>query len=226
VSALWAVALLGARNSAEAVLPQRAYLPANVATGAALVALARRSGLGWGAIGLAPVTAGQGLRAGLLPALATAAGLAVGAALPETRRWFDDARVEVERGPGELWFQTLVRIPVGTVAFEEVAFRGVLLALLRRRLPARAALVTASALFGLWHVVPTLAMARANGITGRRRTVLVGASVAATTLAGTAFCALRRRAGHLLAPALLHLAFNDTGYVLAWQVRTRAASRA
>jgi len=55
---------------------------------------------------------------------------AVGAALPQTRDAFRDARYHLD------WQHALltafVLIPLGTVLFEEVAFRGVLWGLLRR----------------------------------------------------------------------------------------------
>jgi membrane protease YdiL (CAAX protease family) len=123
--------------------------------------------------------------------------------------------------------QLLVRIPVGTVAFEELAFRGVLLDMLLRQRGPGPAVGMDSALFGLWHVVPTLATAAANGIAGRRRLALVAGSVLCTTAGGVAFCALRLRCGQLLAPALLHLALNDvdTGYALSWWVRSGVRRR-
>ncbi len=108
---------------------------------------------------------------------------------------------------------------MGTVACEELAFRGVLLALLFRQLSVRAAVAVDSALFGLWHIVPTLAMARANEIAGAGRIGLVVGAVLATAAAASS-SALRLRGRHLLAPAMLHVAFNDVGYILAWWVRS------
>ena len=48
----WVVALLGVRNVGEVVLPGVAYVPTNVAVGAVLLVLARRSGLSWEDLGL------------------------------------------------------------------------------------------------------------------------------------------------------------------------------
>ena len=208
-----------ARNAGEPVLPGAAYIPTNVVVGTALVSLARRGGLSWEALGLGRRHAGRGLRAGAVAAAVAAAAMLAGAALPLTRGLFDDERVAVDAGTGELAYQTLVRIPVGTVAFEELAFRGVLLGLLLRRLSPAAAVAVDSALFGLWHIVPTLATARANQITGAGRVGLVAGAVVLTAVGGAVFCALRLRGRHLLAPALLHLAFNDVGYLLSWWVR-------
>ena len=213
------VALLAARNLGEVLLPGPAYVPTNVALGTFLVALARRDGCSWEDLGLDRRHLRRGLIVGGAAASAAVAGMLVGAASPVTRGLFDDARVPADAGGWERLYQTAIRIPVGTVAFEELAFRGVLLALLCRRLPTTAAMAVNSALFGLWHIVPTLATARVNGIAGAGRVGLVIGSVLTTAVGGMVFCALRARGRHLLAPAILHLGFNDAGYLLAWWVR-------
>lgn len=200
--------------------PDAAYVPTNVAVGAVLVALARRGGLSWQDLGLDRRHLRRALAIGAAAVAVVIAAMVVGAALPRTRGLFDDARVPADASGWERLYQTAIRIPVGTVAFEEVAFRGVLLGLLLRRLSLAAAVAVDSALFGLWHVVPTLATARANEIVGLGRIGLVIGSVLATFVAGIVFRALRVRGRHLLAPAMLHLGFNDTGYFLAWWVRS------
>ena len=82
---------------------------------------------------------------------------AAGAALPLTRDAFRDARYHSNTGHALL--TAFVLIPLGTVLFEEVAFRGVLWALLRRWRGTRTATAVSSALFGLWHVLPSLGLA-------------------------------------------------------------------
>ena len=213
------VALLAARNLAGVALPDPAYVPTNVALGAALVAVARRTGSSWDDLGLDRRRAGRALRVGGAVGAVAAAGMLAGAALPATRGLFDDARVAAAASGWERLYQTALRIPVGTAAFEELAFRGVLLALLCRRASTATAVVLNSALFGLWHIVPTLATARANGVVGLGRVGLVAGSVVVTAVGGALFCGLRLRGGHLLAPALVHVAFNDAGYLAAWWVR-------
>jgi membrane protease YdiL (CAAX protease family) len=217
------VALLAARNVAEVVLPHVAYVPTNLVVGAAVLALGRRAGCTWDDLGLDPRRLREAFRIGAMVGSLVVAGMGLGAAWPTTRGLFDDSRVPADAGAGERVYQTAIRIPVGTVAFEELAFRGALLALLCRRLPWGTAAVVDSALFGLWQIVPTLGTARANGIVGPGRAGLVIGSVLVTFVGGLVFCALRARGRHLLAPALAHLAFNDTGYVLAWWVRASTA---
>jgi CAAX protease family protein len=52
-----------------------------------------------------------------------------------------------------LAYHACVRIPLGTVVLEEVAFRSVLPALAARRYGISGGVLIASALFGLWHVL-------------------------------------------------------------------------
>jgi membrane protease YdiL (CAAX protease family) len=213
------VALLAVRNLIEDPLPDSAYAPTNVTLGAALVALARRGGASWCDLGLDRRNVGRALSIGATTASVALATMLVGAALPMTRGLFDDGRVPRDASGWERLYQTAIRIPVGTVAFEELAFRGVLLAVLARRMSMGAAVAVSSGAFGLWHILPTLATARANGIMGLGRIGLVAVSVMLTFSGGIVFCGLRLRGGHILAPAMLHLAFNDTGYLLAWWIR-------
>ncbi|HEX2041214.1 MAG TPA: CPBP family intramembrane glutamic endopeptidase [Acidimicrobiales bacterium] len=213
------MALLAVRNLTEAALPDPAYVPTNIAFGGALVALGRRSAASWADLGLDRRQVRRGIAVGGVAASLAVAGMLAAAALPPTQGVFDDERVPAHASGWERLYQTALRIPVGTAAFEELAFRGVLLAMLRQRLSLRAAVAVDSALFGLWHIVPTLAAARANGVVGMGRVGLVIGSVLATAVGGALFCVLRLRGRHLLAPAILHVAFNDTGYLLAWWVR-------
>ena len=214
------VALLGVRNVGEVVLPAVAYVPTNIAVGAVLLAVARRSGSSWEDLGLGGGHIRRGLTVGAVAGSAAIVAMLLAAALPITRGFFDDARVPANAPGWERLYQTVIRIPVGTVVFEELAFRGVLLAVLCRRLGLTAAIGVNSALFGVWHIVPTLSTATANDIDGLARVGLVAGSVLATAVGGVVFCVLRVRGGHVLAPAMLHLAFNDVGYLLAWSVRS------
>ena len=214
------VTLLGARNVGEVALPAVAYVPTNVGVGAVLLVVARRSGSSWDDLGLGRRHIGRGLKVGAAAGAATIVAMLVAAGLPATRGFFDDARVPADADGWERLYQTVIRIPVGTVVFEELAFRAVLLAVLCRRLPLRSAVTLNSALFGVWHIVPTLSTATANDIEGLARVGLVAGSVLVTAVGGALFCALRVRGGHVLAPAMLHLAFNDVGYLVSWWVRS------
>jgi len=147
-----------------------------------------------------------------------AVGYAVAAMIPGTHRFFRDTRYRLGLGPAV--YTAFVAVPLGTVVFEEVAFRGVLWGLVEDAYDAAAATVVTSILFGLWHVLPALAAARTNAAlgpsgpgSGPGRTVL--ATVAFTTVAGVVFAELRRRTGSLLAPVLLHWAANGIGVLVS-----------
>ena len=77
----------------------------------------------------------------------------------------------------------------------------------------RPALLVGAALFGLWHLTPTLTGALDAGDPALGVTV---GTVAATTVAGIGFGWLRVRSGSLLAPILAHIATNSVAFALAW----------
>ena len=194
----------------------RWYAPINAcATGVALSAAA--------ASGLSAADLGIGRGAwrlggpGSLWAGAAAAGWLLVAALPGTRHVLADKRVAGLDGRA-VAYQAAVRIPVGTVLWEEIAFRGVLQAAFRKVMHRNAAMAVTSGVFGIWHVRPTLQALRANGLVDDRTHAFAGvcAGVAATTAGGVLLSWLRERSGGLGAPMALHLVTNCGGVVTAW----------
>jgi membrane protease YdiL (CAAX protease family) len=207
--------------------PEKWYPVVNLgATGAALGAAAA-SGLTAADLGLRRGRLAAGMRSGGPPALVLGAGWAILAALPAARPVLRDQRVTGLTGRG-VAYQALVRIPVGTVLWEEAAFRGVLQAALGRVLPRPASVAVTSALFGVWHIRPTAEALRINQLAAGRRATLgsVAGAVAATAAAGLLLSGLRERSGSLAAPVLLHLTANSGAAVAAWAARPRPAGRA
>lgn len=200
--------------------PRLAPITSAVATGA-LVAMARRSGLTWQELGF--TRGATGAKVGGALALAVAAVYTAGIALPRTRPLFHDERA-LSLSRARALEEALLQVPLGTVLLEEVGFRGALYGMLRRTHGTAAAVAVSSGLFGLWHILPAVDMARANPALGalaagespRRLDTarVIAGSVVSTAVAGTFFCELRRRGG-LLAPSLLHLATNSLGYLFA-----------
>lgn len=215
------VAVLALRNVAgDTTVPRGWYVPANLGVGALAVAIAADRGVSARELGLARNDVPRGLRLGGALALGVVAIVALAAALPGTRGFFEDQRVAGIDGPGELAYEALVRIPIGTALFEEVAFRGVLLALLARRLPVGAAVAASSVLFGLWHIRPTLSALETNDLaeSGIEQAAAVAGAVVATTVAGVLFCVLRLRSGSLVAPVLVHATINASALTAAYLV--------
>jgi membrane protease YdiL (CAAX protease family) len=202
---------------------QRAWYPvANLAATGAAVAAALVSGLSAADLGLRPDRLKAGVRTAAGPAGALAAGWLVLAATPATRPALADQRISGLTWRG-LGYQVIIRIPLGTVLWEETAFRGMLQAALRRVLPGPAATAVSSTVFGIWHVRPTVAALRINQTAASRQAELgrVAAAVAGTTAAGVLLCWLRDRSGSLAAPVLLHLTANCGGALAAWWVVSR-----
>lgn len=175
------------------------YVPVNLVTAASLVAV---SGVG--------VPAGAWWPAVAAAAVVLATIALVGAVAP---RVFADQRMAGVGVRGTAW-RALVRIPLGTVVLEEVAFRAVLPALLPP--------VAAAGLFGLWHIAPTVKALDVNGVR-RQRALTVTGAVAVTAVVGLVLWELRVATGGLAAPALVHMAANSGATVAAWVVLRRTS---
>lgn len=214
-----AVGLLVYGALSDLLVGNTLYTLRNLAVGVLLVAVARQRGLTWDALGLAPDRLGEGLRWGLgavvVVAVAVAAGVALADRLPGVATLLSDQRAVMDQG--SLAFHTLWRIPVGTALVEEVAFRGVLLALLAVAVGPVAAVVWSSAVFGLWHISSTIVTLRANSVEVVSVAGLgaIGGAVVVTAVAGVLFCLLRLGSGSLVAPVLAHWATNAFGLLAA-----------
>jgi membrane protease YdiL (CAAX protease family) len=208
---------------AVAKVVDRAVPGAHVAVGlgliACLVAVARAQGLTAADLGLARSSWPEGLRWGA----AAAALVGTAYALAYVTGPVQEALPDGEGGLGQaaLW-TVLVVIPLGTVLPEELAFRGLLLALLGRRYGLLAGTLLSSGLFGLWHVVASLGGGTANatmasvvGADAAGTVVRVVVTVVFTSLAAVVLCWLRLRSGSLIAPVLAHWTVNGLGVIVA-----------
>jgi membrane protease YdiL (CAAX protease family) len=207
------IALAGYNNLAGARPWHRRWYPAvNALAAAVLLAAATASGLTADDLGLRRDRLRAGLRCGSAAAAPVVAAFGLAALNPATRPLLNDQRIAgLDRR--QLAYQVLLRIPVGTVAWEEIAFRGVLQAALRRVLAEPVATAVGSAVFGLWHIRPTAEALAVNRLAASRgaRIFAVTAVAAGTAGAGAVLSLLRGRSGSLAAPVLLHLAANCAG---------------
>ena len=147
------------------------------------------------------------------------------ALIPGTKGFLDDSRADISGG--RLVYELAISIVLLTAIPEEFAFRGVLLGSgIVLWGPWRASLIS-SALFGLWHIVPTLHTMSDNRVVSGAsnsfggQVLLVIGTVVATFIAGLVFSWLRLRSRSLVAPILAHIATNGLALVIAWFVAGR-----
>jgi uncharacterized protein len=221
------IALMVAANVLTNRITPSQYLVTCLVTAVTLLTVARCSGLSWEELGLGRTRLPQGLRWAALAVVLIGIVYAIGLALPVTRTAFLDSRSAYVSAPTAAW-AAFVRVPLGTVLLEEVAFRGVLWGMVSRLKGPGRATVVSSALFGLWHVLPSLHLTHANqamaDLLGQGRMAQAGGvllAVASTTVAGVVFCGLRRWSDSILAPMGLHWATNGLGYLFSWAVQAR-----
>jgi hypothetical protein len=196
-------------------------LAANVGVAALAVAAARRCGVSRAEMGLSREAVGPGVAAGVVCAVPLAAAIGCGFINRRTRPFLHDARAEALQ-PHQLAFEVFVRIPLETALAEELLFRGVYLALARRRGSDVYAILASSLAFGLWHVPPARAALHrtASGRLARdrrsHRVSAVSAMVASTAIAGAGLAALRLRSRSVIAPVIVHGVLNATALMGAW----------
>lgn len=201
----------------------------NLAAASVAVGVGAATGLTASDMGIAPADLRRGAAVGVLAATPIVSGIAGAFGNPRSRALMHDARVE-GLAPRDFAFQAGVRIPFETALAEEVLFRGVYDAWLRRddASPVYATLVGA-AVFGLWHIPPALASidrtaagARVGATAAGRATAVLG-TVVSTAVAGIGFTLVRRRGHSVLASAVVHAAVNATGLTGAWLAARRRA---
>jgi len=216
VTAVLIVSILAAANILNNYVAVSAYVVTCLVATALLLLVHRLAGGTWEDVGLGRSYLSRGARWALVLIAVVAVGYLIAALLPATRTLFVDARVE-PASPAAIAFQILVRIPLGTVLLEEVAFRGVLYGLVRRTRGVAWATAVSCGLFALWHVPPAVQLVSVDDTLtlGAPTVIAVMLALTGAAFAGLVLCELRRRSGSLLAPAGLHWATNALGYLTA-----------
>jgi membrane protease YdiL (CAAX protease family) len=197
------VAAIAVRST---LVPSRHHFWYNVSLIVVFAAISRWCALDSRELGVARDTWRRGAIVGGLVLAGFGTVIVLGAAMPFTRSLFDDDRAEISGAA--MLLKVLFVIPLGTVLMEEFAFRGVLLAQLRRLTSTTTAIAWAALAFGCWHIV--------TAWNTEGRIIAVVGTVAATSVAGALFGWLRVRFDSLLVPVAAHLATNSITFAAAW----------
>jgi len=199
------------------VLSDAWHIPFNVGVLVVAMAIARAHQTSWTDMGLRLDRIGKGLAVGGITVAIIAIGVTIAVIVPATRELFYDDRITESTIPF-LLFEAFVRVPISTALYEEVLFRGVIFGMLSRRMAPLWAALASSAMFGFWHVLPTLQTVEDNPAGGMFAGVigLTVASIGAvlgTAAAGMGFTWLRWRGNSVAAPWLTHTAWNSAGII-------------
>ncbi len=109
----------------------------------------------------------------------------------------------------------LIFLPLQTVLFEELAFRGLMPALLKNfNASFWFALIASAVLFGLWHIA-SAPRGSLIGINSTSNLLIVAVVFLATTTAGAVLYYLRYRSGSLVAPITVHWFVNGLAIILS-----------
>ncbi len=223
---LVAVLLIGYGNltawlsqGAPGTVPASLLLPNLVATAALLLWARKGTGLRWHELGLRRHGAARSALYGTGAALLISAPLVLSLLFP----WLPfsvSSATYASLTTCQLLWRLLVELPFSTALCEELAFRGVLQALLLRRLPVAPTVAITNLAFALWHGVINLVTVEGSSLsqTGLATPALI-AAMAGVLAGGVIFSLLRlwskNLAGsvvcHWLVDALLTLAVYAKG---------------
>lgn len=202
---------------ANEVLASEWHIPFNLGILGVALFIARRAGTTWTSMGLRKDRLRRGLLVGGVVVGLIASVIALGVTVPATRTFFEDDRV-INNSVGWVLFQTFVRIPLATALYEEVLFRGVVFGMFARRYSPFLSAVFTSALFGLWHILPTINTLNVNpaGVLvdgGLGVAIAILGTVGGTFLAGLVFQWIRLYANSAAAPVLAHIGTNSAAFL-------------
>lgn len=192
------------------------YVPIGLAFAAAVVMAGRRAGLGAHDLGATQGQTARGATWGWVAAVAVGLGWILPLLDNESMELVTDRRY-VGMSGAALAYHVLVRVPLGTALVNEVVFRGVLAAWWRRSGGRRVATLATSLAFGLWHVVPAMAMLDANRAFRDGWPTGVGVAVACAVMAlvGWGLAWLRWASASLVAPWMAAWALGAFGTLSA-----------
>lgn len=218
--------LVGWGNAGASLLGGNAQLPggslAYAAAGVTLtltsLAIARRAGLDFAAIGLRsaawPRGAAIGLASGAAIAILGIVGLQLASLIVGAPVMYDPLRDVTQ---AELVRHILFFLPLGVVLPEEVAFRGTLVGLLRRG-GVRAALLGSATAFALWHAAIAVVTVGETTVAAPSPWFMpaIAGALAVVFIGGVVLAWLRLWTGTLATTIAAHWSFNATLLAGLW----------
>lgn len=176
-----------------------------------LFAIIKFSGLSIEEIGLTRARLGTGLKYGL--AMIAVIFIVFLALYLINQNLFSDKRYDQSLRTALI--SALFIVPLQTVLFEELAFRGVMPALLKNiGASFWLTLITSAVLFGLWHIA-TAPKGNLVGVSSSSNLLIIGVVFAATASAGAILYFLRYQSDSLAAPIAIHWFVNGLAIVLS-----------
>lgn len=119
-----------------------------------------------------------------------------------------------------IWWRIFVRIPLGTVLFEETLFRGILYGFLMRKGSAAKAVWVTSLFFTLWHITPAFKVVTSNFQIGA---VIFGLVIwvvllLGALLGGLLFAWIRYRTRNIAGCILAHFLINILALMIMYWI--------
>jgi membrane protease YdiL (CAAX protease family) len=212
--ALFILAMLLFLSFVYSEIPSSDKLITVVASYAFIIGTALLIGLDFKSVGLSKSSIKNGVKLALPFMLLIIAGAFILFVInPEL---FKDSRYQLSRQ--SMLYLIFISLPIFTVIFEELAFRGVLFGTLLHITSTKYAVVISSLAFGLWHIFTANSInldALSGGVFVSKSIIIFGV-VLATSFAGALFTWLRIKSDSLIAPMLVHWTINATGILLAY----------
>lgn len=216
------------------LVPKKYHLYLNIGIAAVAITLGLAFGLSLENMGLALDRILPGIYWAFIVSVAIIAIMLIISTIPFLRRFFLGDNLSHADGKF-MAFEAAVRIPLGTALVEEILFRGVLLGLLLQHHTTAEALLISAAIFGLWHIFPTIDSIKSNAVAAKaiaHKTPRAAGSVIGvviiTFVAGLFFGWLKILANSIVSPWLVHWSINASGIIgiaVATKLQDRSKSK-
>lgn len=199
------------------LVPIKYHLLLNIGISLVAIILGLSFGLDYSQMGLSVYSILPGIAVAFAATAIIIIGTLIISVIPPLRHYFLGNNLANASGK-LIAFEAAIRIPFGTALVEEILFRGVLLGLLLVHHDSILAIVISAAIFGFWHIFPTINSLENNQVMAAkmngqkiRITGAVMGTVLITGVAGLVFGWLRLIAGSVIAPWLVHWSINASG---------------